>query len=262
MIKSIFKFALAKIPRPWLIRGSYWVSPLLAFYYKGNKYEDPIDGRTYRKLLPYGYGKLQRENALAPGSLSLERHRLLWLYLKDHIDFKNAHAQNEKQKILHVAPEQCFYGLFRKSKNLDYTTADLDSPIADIKMDLHQIPFDADTFDVVLCNHVLEHVQDDRQCMREILRVLKPGGWAVMQVPQRVNMEHTDEDPTLTDPKERIRRFGQYDHLRMYGLDYPERLKEVGFQVEEVNFQEQLGKALTERYSIKRELLYVCHKPA
>src|SRR5690606_30408259 len=117
-----------------LIKISYWVRPLLAMWYAGNRFEDPIDGKKYRKMLPYGYEGRQRQNALSPSSLSLERHRLLWLYLKEETDFFTA-----PKKMLHVAPEQCFYGLFKKMKNLDYLTADIDSPLADVKMDIHNI---------------------------------------------------------------------------------------------------------------------------
>lgn len=256
MIKSIFRFALKSIPRPVLIRLSYWVRPLLGLLYSGNRYEDPIDGRKYRKLLPYGYEGRQRENALAPVSLSLERHRLLWLYLKERTDF----FKGEK-KVLHIAPEQCFYGLFRKLKNLDYLTADLDSPIADVKMDIHDIQYDDNSFDVVLCNHVLEHVTDDHRCMTELCRVLRPGGIAVMQVPLDNALEVTDEDPGITDPEERIRRFGQYDHVRMYGRDYPERLRKAGFKVEAVDYSEILSPEQFDRYRLPPgEIIYACSK--
>ncbi|MGB0177968.1 MAG: class I SAM-dependent methyltransferase [Owenweeksia sp.] len=256
MIKSAFRLALKMIPRPMLIRLSYAVRPLLASMYAGNRYEDPIDGRTYRKLLPYGYEGRQRENALAPGSLSLERHRLLWLYLKEETDFFTA-----PHKMLHVAPEQGFYGRFRKMKNLDYLTADLDSPIADVKMDIHNIQYDDNTFDVVFCNHVLEHVTDDLQCMRELCRVLKPGGLAIMQVPLDPAMERTDEDPSLEDPEERKRRFGQYDHVRMYGRDYPDRLRQAGFKVDAVDYSKKLSPELFDRYRLpSHEILYVCTK--
>ncbi len=256
MIKSVFRFALNFIPRPWLIRISYWVRPLLASYYSGNRYEDPIDGSTYRKLLPYGYEGRQRENALAPGSMSLERHRLLWLYIKEETDFFTA-----QQKVLHVAPEQCFYGRFRKMKNLDYLTADLDSPIADVKMDIHNIQYPDNTFDVILCNHVLEHVTNDIQCMGELCRVLKPGGWAIMQVPLDPTKEKTDEDPTLEDPEERKRRFGQYDHVRLHGRDYPERLRQGGFKVEEIDYSKKLSPELFNRYRLPAgEMLYLCRK--
>ena len=256
MIKSIFRFALNSIPRPLLIRLSYVVRPILAMMYRGDKFEDPIDGKKYSKLLPYGYEGKQRENALAPATLSLERHRLMWLYLKNETDFYTA-----PKKVLHIAPEQCFYGRFRKMKNLDYTTADLFSPLADIKMDIHDIPLEDNTFDVVFCNHVLEHVQDDQQCMRELCRVLKPGGLAIMQVPQNRNMEFTDEDPGITDPEERIKRFGQYDHVRLHGADYPDRLKNAGFKVEEVDYSKKISSELFKRYALPEgEILYACSK--
>jgi SAM-dependent methyltransferase len=256
MIKSAFKFALNTIPRPWLIRLSYAAAPVLALFYKGDRFEDPIDGRRYRKLLPYGYKGRQRENALAPASLSLERHRLLWLYLQRHTDFFEA-----PKKVLHVAPEQCFYGRFRKQSNLDYLTADLDSPIADVKMDIHDIQYPEGSFDVVLCNHVLEHVNDDKQCMSELCRVLRPGGLAIMQVPFKSGQKVTDEDPTITDPEERIRRFGQYDHVRQYGEDYPQRLEAAGFKVKAYRAAEDLSPEDLQRFALMPgEVLYVCSK--
>lgn len=256
MIKSAFRFALKAIPRPVLIRLSYWVRPVLATLYKGNRFEDPIDGRTYRKMLPYGYEGRQRENALAPASLSLERHRLLWLYLKEETDFFKA-----PHKMLHVAPEQCFYGLFRKMENLDYLTSDLDSPIADVKMDIHDIQYPDNTFDVILCNHVLEHVRNDIQCMSELCRVLTPGGLAIMQVPLDPNLAVTDEDPDLEDPEERKRRFGQYDHVRLHGQDYPERLKKAGFKVTPVDYSKKLTPEQFDRFRLPEgEILYVCTK--
>ena len=256
MIKSIRSFVLNSIPRPVLIRLRYLVHPILARRYSGNKFEDPIDGRTYGRLLPFGYKERQRENALAPASRSLERHRLFWLYLKGETDFVTA-----ERKILHVAPEHCFYRRFRKMKNLDYLTADLDSPMADVKMDIHNIQYNDNTFDAVFCNHVLEHVTNDRKCMSELCRVLKPGGIAIMQVPLDRSKEITDEDPSITDPEERTRRFGQYDHVRRHGLDYPDRLKEAGFKVEEVDYSKKLSPEMIERYALPiGEILYVCSK--
>jgi SAM-dependent methyltransferase len=256
MIKSLFRFALKAVPRPLLIRLSYVARPVLASFYSGNRFEDPIDGRTYKKLLPYGYEGRQRENALAPATLSLERHRLMWLYLKEETDFFTA-----SKKVLHVAPEQCFYGRFRKMKNLDYLTADLDSPIADVKMDIHDIQYPDNTFDVVFCNHVLEHVTNDIQCMSELHRVLKPGGFAIMQVPLDRTKSFTDEDPTLEDPEERKRRFGQYDHVRLHGLDYPDRLKKGGFSVTEIDYSKKISPELFDRYRLpKGELLYIGSK--
>ena len=256
MITKIIKFALNTIPRPWLIRLSYpvqWAAPI---FLKGDKFIDPIDGRGYRKFFPYGYGDTQRENALGPGTNSLERHRLLWLYLKNETDFLTA-----PKKVMHIAPEQCFYGRFKKLKNLDYTTADLFSPLADMKFDVMDIPLGDDLYDVVFCNHVLEHVDDELKAMKELCRILKPGGLAIMQVPQNPDLKKTISDPTITDPEERHRLFGQYDHVRLFGQDYPDILKKAGFKVEEVDYSKKLTKEEFDKFALpKRELLYVCTK--
>lgn len=250
------RLALKWVPRPLLIRISYWVRPALAWYLRGNRFTDPINGKSYRKFLPYGYGDRQRPNALSPGTNSLERHRLLWLYLKEETNFFT-----EPTYLLHVAPEQCFYGLFKKQKNLNYLTADLFSPLADVKMDIHHIQYPDHTFDAILCNHVLEHVDDDLQCMRELHRVLKPGGWAIMQVPLDPTRKETFSDPSITDQAERERIFGQYDHVRVYGTDYPQRLRSAGFEVEEVDYSKKLSADAFERFRLpQHEMLYVCRK--
>jgi hypothetical protein len=169
----------------------------IAIFYSGNNFEDPIDGHTYRKLLPYG--RLQsRRNALAPYSLSLERHRLLWLYLEQKTDF----LKSEK-RFLHIAPEYCFIKLFRKQKNIKYITADLLSPWADVKMDVHDIPFEENSFDVIMCNHVLEHVDDDKKVMQEFYRVMKKGGWGIFQVPIDYSRKTTLEDAAIKSKKDR-----------------------------------------------------------
>jgi predicted SAM-dependent methyltransferase len=254
----MFHFLLRTIPRPVLIKMSLWFRHIAPLVFYGNRYEDPISGKTYRKFLPYGYsGKAKRKNALCPGSLSLERHRLLWFYLKNRSNFFTA----PRLKMLHVAPEQCFYELFRKQKNLEYVTADLNSPLADVKMDLHHTPFKDNEFDVIFCNHVLEHVEDDRQCMRELYRIMKPGGWGIFQVPQDTNRERTYEDKSIVTEEEREKHFWQKDHVRLYGLDYPERLKEAGFSVETVDYTKELSPELVDRYRLPAgEKLYICRK--
>ncbi|GCD77489.1 SAM-dependent methyltransferase [Thermaurantimonas aggregans] len=255
-MKKIFRLLLKYIPRTWLIRGSYLAKDVLALFMYGSRYEDPIDGRTYRSLLPYGYGNRQRPNVLAPASLSLERHRLMWIYLKKQTDFFTA-----RLKVLHIAPEQCFYGRFKKMKNLDYTTADLESPLADLHFDLHDIPLPDNTYDVVFCNHVLEHVNDDIRCMQEIRRIMKPGGWAIMQVPLDINRSETFSDPTITDRAERERIFGQYDHVRVYGTDYPRRLEQAGFKVEVFDVKKLLTPEQIDRFRVQPdELLYIARK--
>ncbi|KJD33504.1 SAM-dependent methyltransferase [Tamlana nanhaiensis] len=239
-MKTLFKFILNLVPRPLLIRLSYLVKPILAFFLKGNKYTDPIDGKSFKSFLSYGYVK-QRANILSPSTLSLERHRLLWLYLKNETDFfKTERSTSSALKVLHFAPEQCFLKRFKALKHINYTTTDLLSPIADVKADICNLPFEDNSYDVIFCNHVLEHIPDDTKAMQELYRVLKPGGWGIFQIPQDLNRETTFEDNSITDKTERAKIFGQYDHVRVYGRDYFNKLRSVGFTVEEVDYTAQL----------------------
>ena len=254
-MKRIFKFILNTVPRPLLIRISYVVRPIIAFVLKGEKYIDPIDGKGFRTFLPYGYGA-QRSNVLSPSTLSLERHRLLWLYLKIETDFFSAQS-----KVLHFAPEQCFLKRFRNMKNLDYTTTDLESPIADVKADICDLPFEDNTYDVIFCNHVLEHIPDDKRAMQELYRVMKRGGYGIFQIPQDLSREVTYENDDITDKKKRAEIFGQYDHVRVYGRDYFDKLRAVGFKVKEVDFTNYFSEeAITQFCLAKGEIIPVVYK--
>lgn len=147
-------------------------------------------------------------------------------------------------------------------KNIKYTTGDLVSPIADLHFDIHQIPLDDDQYDVIFCNHVLEHVDNDHQCMQELLRIMKPGGWGIFQVPIDASRQETYEDPTITSPEEREKHFWQYDHVRLYGLDYPNKLKAAGFNVEVFDYTKEFPKEQYERMRLyPNELIYVVSKP-
>mgnify|MGYP005629550329 FL=1 len=251
---KLFKVILNRVPRPLLIKLSYVVRPFIAFYLKGNKYTDPIDNKSFRKFLPYGY-EVQRQNVLSPSTLSLERHRLLWLYLTNETNFFTS-----KKKVLHMAPEQCFLTRFRKL-NHDYVTADIDSPIADVTADIINLPFNDNSFDVIFCNHVLEHVQDDTRAMKELFRVMKKGGMGIFQVPQDLNRDVTFEDNSITNPKERAKIFGQYDHVRVYGKDYFDKLRSIGFEVKEVNYSQKISTEISSKYRLMEgELLPVVFK--
>lgn len=256
-MKKLFKFFLNTIPRPLLIKISYWVRPFIVSLYKGNTYTDPIDTKSYKSFLPYGYGK-QRNNVLAPGTFSLERHRLLWLYLKNETQFFS-----KPIKLLHFAPEQAFYNRFKKIDNIEYTTTDIESPLADVKADICNLPFEDNTYDVILCNHVLEHIKDDKKAMEELYRVMKPGGWGIFQIPQDIQRATTFEDDSIVDRKERAAIFGQYDHVRVYGLDYFNKLRKIGFEVEEVRYAEtNLTSEEVKKYALNPiEILPVCRKP-
>jgi len=277
-MKKLFKLILNTIPRPILIRLSYVARPVLAFALKGTTFTDPIDGKSFKMFLPYGYGT-QRNNVLSPSTLSLERHRLLWLYLNNETDFfqpelvsgssvtnikriKLRDAEtNSALKVLHFAPEQAFYKLFRNQKNLDYTTTDLFSPLADVKADICNLPFEDNQYDVILCNHVLEHIPDDTKAMQELYRVLKPGGMAILQIPQDLSRATTFADDSITDQKERAKIFGQYDHVRIYGRDYFDKLRSIGFKVIEEDYTNKIAPELVEKYCLaKGEIIPVCFK--
>lgn len=233
------------------------VRPIVALFLRGTTYTDPIDGKSYRKFLPYGYENI-RENVLAPGTLSLERHRLFWIYLKEYTNF---FSSTEKLRVLHFAPEQAFLKRFKELPHIIYTTTDLNSPIADVKADICDLPFPDNSYNFIICNHVLEHIPNDVKAMKELYRVLAPNGTAIVQVPYDKNRADTFEDDTITDPKERAEIFGQYDHVRVYGMDYFEKLRTVGFQVTAENISAKMTKETINKYRLAEdELLPVCKK--
>ena len=239
----IVRLLLNLFTRTFLIRTSLLFKPFFDIFFKGTKFTDPINNKSYSYFFPYGYNK-QRKNALCPGTFSLERHRLLWLYLKKETDFFNSN-----NKILHFAPEQCFHKFF-KSFFKNYTTTDLNSPIVDIKADICNLPFNDNSYDYILCNHVLEHIYDDEKAMKEIFRVLNKNGIAILQVPIDIKSNLTQEGRDIDDKEVRSKLFGQYDHLRMYGLDYFKKLKKVGFNVKNIDYLSKLSKDEVEKFSL------------
>ena len=254
-MKYIISFVIRKVPRKYLQLFSHFFLRILAVFYRGNKVECPVCQKRFRKFLPYGRVN-PRPNALCPSCLALERHRLMWRYLQQKTNFFTADL-----KVLHVAPELCFIKRFEAMANLDYITADIESPLAKVKMDLHDIPFEAGTFDVAFCNHVMEHVTDDIQCMKELHRVLKPGGWAIIQSPMDFDRAETYEDASITSPAEREKAFLQSDHLRLYGMDYHERLEKSGFNVTIDHFVQEINLLERERYALPgKEIIYFCQK--
>jgi hypothetical protein len=215
----------------------------------------PCCGGRFPSFIPGGV-KL-RPNARCPRCHSLERHRLIWLYMAERTNISAGNL-----KVLHFAPETCIQNALEKIPGMDYTSADLCSPQAMVQMDITDIRYADETFDVILCNHVLEHIPDDRKAMSEMYRVLKPGGWAILQVPIDPAREKTFEDPGILSPRDRERFFGQADHVRWYGRDYPERLRHAGFHVRIDDYAAGLDDATVMRCGILREDLYFCTRPA
>lgn len=171
------------------------------------------------------FGVIPREDAQCIQCGALERHRLLWLFLKNNTDLFN----KTTSKMLHVAPEPWFEKKFRELLADNYLTADLFDPRAMVKMDICNIQYPDSSFDIIYCSHVLEHVLDDGKAMRELYRTLKSDGWAILNVP--ICGEKTFEDPSIVSPEDRLKAFGQEDHVRSYGLDYVDRLRKSGFTV-------------------------------
>jgi len=168
-----------------------------------------------------------RRNTLCPVCFSSDRTRLLYWFLSEKIK-----VFGHPLYLLHVAPELPLRKIFEQDKVLDYLTADLMQEDVMVKMDLTDIQYPDATFDAILCNHVLEHIPDDRRAMKELYRVLKPGSWAILQVPISAVLDQTFEDPAVVKPKDRENVFGQLDHVRIYGADYTHRLKSAGFRVD------------------------------
>ncbi len=260
-MKALIKLLLNLFPRTVLQRFAEWMVPILGWFYIGKGKECPLCGCRRRKFLPYGYVS-PRENALCPNCLALERHRLLWLWLLRESDLGRGAVA--LPRLLHIAPEVALMRKFRKmyaSQPDRYITADLESPLADMHFDVQQIPMGDGEVDAIICNHILEHVEDDKKALSELYRILRPNGWAVILSPVELERERTFEDDTITDAKERTRIFGQYDHRRIYGRDYVERLAAVGFEVYDIPYKEEFTRKEQELYALPDEHLYVVRKP-
>lgn len=218
----------------------------------------PCCGSRLRRFLPDPLASGTVTGFRCPRCDAHPRQRLLWLYLHNTC----RQLFDEPLRLLHVAPEFCYQRRFRRMSGLRYVTGDLDAPIADCRFDLMQLPFAAKTFDVLLCNHVLEHVPDDARALRELFRVLKPGGWAILQVPVDQKLAETFEDHSICAPVERARYFGQHDHVRMYGADYPQRLREAGFEVQACDYASRFASHELNYYGlVPTETIYHCSKP-
>jgi hypothetical protein len=202
------------------------------------------------------FGDKLKSGKRCPVCGSLERHRLVWLFMHQKTNLFTP----SRKRILHIAPEPCLTSVLQESENIDYLSTDL-ARYAMIQADLTQLCFPNDIFDAVYASHVLEHVLDDRCAMREIYRILRPGGWAILQVPisdRRV----TYEDATIIDPDKREQVFGQLDHVRVYGEDYYDRLREAGFNVQIEKLLLQTIRSAVQRFGLDAgEQISYCIKP-
>ena len=226
------------------------------FLYKGNNYYCPICEKGYSRFLP-GPDNI-RSNSKCPGCSSLERHRLLWLYLINELKILASEIN-----LLSIAPDYATQTKLRSLTNVNYTSVDLESPLAMQNEDLTNLSLKDNSFDAILCYHVLEHIEDDKKALSELFRVLEPGGWAILQTPIDTDRKHTFEDFTITSPDERKKVYGQSDHVRIYGRDYSLKLKDAGFIVKEDTFINKFSETeITEYVLDKNETIFFCTKPA
>ena len=183
---------------------------------------------------------------------------ILYVYLRDIV---HVFDSSRKFHILHFAPEPHLTERLRTLANVNYICGDLFTtgysyPDYVRNMNVLDIPFKENSFDIVLCNHVLEHIENDQKAMQELYKVLKKTGIAILQVPIASDLAHTYENSSITEPELRIKHFGQKDHVRLYGMDYKTRLESVGFKVDMVNIADRYPK-----YGLNPfETLYICHK--
>lgn len=196
----------------------------------------------------------KRRRARCPQCAASERHRISWMYMQ-----RETPLFTQQTRFLHFAPEPQMQRILQIYLSIDYVPASYDPEKPTEGIDIQAIPFEDDSFDMLYCSHVLEHIPDDRLAMRELHRVLKPGGVGVIMVPTK-NIEVTYEDASITTPEGREEHFGQWDHLRWYGRDFPERLREAGFDVEIVYYSDRFTPEERRRYGLRPEPLFACRK--
>lgn len=247
---------------------------LRGFYYSGDRFECPVCQHRFRTFLPGGFdlpvikekqiiGSGYRENDICPLCQSTDRDRLVYVFLKNKTNLLT--GQNT---LLHVAPEPTLYRRFKRNRNIHYfpVTKYQEGLYYENKLpsaDLLDLQFEGETFDWIICNHVLEHIEDDSKALSEIYRVLKPGGKAILQVPISFILEKTYENPKIITKEEREKHFGQFDHVRIYANDYVQRLEAAGFQVEVIE-QKNITNNIErlKKFALNpKEKLFLCTRP-
>ena len=235
--------------------------PIELFYNRlkwfGIKRYCPACKSWVKQFLPFG--KKQRNDALCPICSLVERHRLAWLVLEDEFR-KRVDSQN---RILHFAPEPKLTKFFKSVNNSEYLSADLTKKSAMVNFDITQIPHGESSFDVIYCSHVLEHVPDDAKALSELRRVVSDNGIVIIIVP--IHREITYEDFSIVDDDARAEAFGQYDHVRVYGDDFRDRLKTAGFDFKEYKPSDYLSDKQIIRYGLgclnkRNQLIFACTK--
>jgi predicted SAM-dependent methyltransferase len=225
---------------------------LARFVHRGDDVECACCGGSFGSFA----ADWNRPAAICPGCGSHERHRALALYLRERTD-----VGKRPQRMLHFAPEHALDRVLEPLEGLDRMTADLAPGAADLQIDITDIELDDESFDSILCSHVLEHVEDDRAAMRELHRVLRPGGWALILVPVDLARDTTLEDPSVTTPEQRVEAYWQADHVRLYSPDIADRLREAGFEVTVEQLADELPAETARRHGLAQaDVIFHCER--
>lgn len=224
--------------------------------FRGSAHTCVLCGNGIREYLGHGGGAEVLDRRQVVGGMRREADRCPVCHGADRTRLMMTYLENETEigirplKLLHVAPDPGLYLWLKRQPMLDYVASDLDAVRyrhidGIVTADLTDMPFDDGEFDLIVCSHVLEHVPDDAAAFAELCRVLKSGGHALLITPFALDGDGTDEDPSVTDPAERDRRFGQWDHVRIYDRqDFLDRMARAGFETSLYDpFAEDSGRA-------------------
>ncbi|WP_405303702.1 class I SAM-dependent methyltransferase [Methanobrevibacter sp.] len=231
-------------------------------YLDSNKNFCPICGNISEFI---SFGKPERKNVRCTHCRSVERHRMVWLFFQKMF---NKQLETKNMSVMHFAPEPAFYKYFSKFDNVDYYPVDLEPESYERRnikirkaVDMQDIPFPDDKFDIIYASHVLEHVPDDIKAMKELYRVLKYGGSCVLLVPLRFSLKKTIEKEEYNTPELRIKHYGQANHLRRYGIDFKDRLESVGFKVTAFDEGDVVATDIERKfYRTGRNRIFLCKK--
>jgi predicted SAM-dependent methyltransferase len=251
LISLLFKSASSSTHR-------FWIETALAcraLLFVGNKHVCPCCGWKLRAFTHGGTSLKVRPNGYCPRCNSKARHRRDWLFLE-----QRTNLFSDPIRLLHVSPKYALSRRLTKMRDIEFVGVDLEGrPHAPHRVDISQIPFESESYDAIICIHVLEHVEDDRQAIGELYRVLKPGGWALISVPIDFDRE-TYEDPAIVTPEERKKHFGEEQHVRIYGFDFPDRLAAAGFEVQ-LDRGSDLPSEIKQKYGLlDNENVFYCTK--
>jgi SAM-dependent methyltransferase len=254
-IKKIYQWLFSEKRR---IKNRLLINKITSILYIGNVCHCNCCGKSFRKFKSKGNGLKTRKNAQCPYCGSLERIRNLLFYVQRETELLNAPA-----KLLHFAPEWCLLPVFNKAKELDYIAADINPNLAEHQIDITDIPFANESFDYIICFHVLGHVPDEKKAIEEMYRVLKPTGTAFISTIIDPLNPHTFETDDANTPDKRLQYYSEPDLVRLHGRDFDQRLMQGGFKVEVIDYRLCLGKEMQEKYALgdgKRELIFKCTK--